>query len=306
MVRRVLVLRPLPLHFRSSADQQRIGAIRLRINEGHFGETPMDGLKVVILASLVGNVWARAKLDAGVIFDASADDRQRRGLELIFTGKAGGWMGQFTQTIRTVTGVAYADISVEVDRSLQRWHVAVPDLVDAGGIALTGPTADPTKARADIQCAGERGWPYRCPGDLGQERHWPLARVWLRPRPSGRAQQQAHALRVERTGSAMTMGSSASAVVPLAFRHQPAAWAWSVSILSTSLLAWFVALLVMADMDQGPGTPLHSLPLFLVGWVIGAPQTHWPAHETQRDIYRLPKIRIAGLERPDLGVRSRQ
>jgi len=66
----------------------------------------------------------------------------------------------------------------------------------------------------------------------------------------------------------MTMGSSASAVVPLAFRHQPAAWAWSVSILSTSLLAWFVALLVMADMDQGPGTPLHSLPLFLVGWVL--------------------------------------
>ncbi len=39
-------------------------------------------------------------------------------------------------------------------------------------------------------------------------------------------------------------------------------------MLSTSLLAWLVALLVMADMDQGPGTPLHSLPLFLVGWVL--------------------------------------
>jgi hypothetical protein len=63
-----------------------------RINEGHFGATPMAGLKVVILASLVGNVWEGAKLDAGVIFDASADDQQRRGLELIFTGKAGGWM----------------------------------------------------------------------------------------------------------------------------------------------------------------------------------------------------------------------
>jgi hypothetical protein len=100
-----------------------------RINEGHFGEPPMEGLKVVILASLVGNVWAGAKLDAGVIFDASADDQQRRGLELIFTGKAGGWMGQFSQTIRTVTGVEYAVISVKIDRSLERWRVAIPDLV---------------------------------------------------------------------------------------------------------------------------------------------------------------------------------
>jgi len=139
-----------------------------RINEGHFGETPMKGLKVVILASLVGNVWAGAKLDAGVIFDASADDRQRRGLELIFTGKAGGWMGQFTQTIRTVTGVAYADISVEIDRSLERWHVAVPDLVDAGGIAPTGPTADPTKRVQTFNAPGSEVGPTDAPVTWGK------------------------------------------------------------------------------------------------------------------------------------------
>lgn len=116
-----------------------------RITEGHFGETSMDGLKVVMLASLVGNVWEGAKLDACVFFDAAGDPQQRRALEMIFTGKVGGWMKQFMPVVRTVKGVEFAEISIEIDSALEHWSVAIPQIVDASGVALTGPTADPGK-----------------------------------------------------------------------------------------------------------------------------------------------------------------
>jgi hypothetical protein len=116
-----------------------------RINEGHYGTTPMQGLKVVILATLPGNLWNGMKLDAGVFFDAAADADQRQALVTIFTGKAGGWMTQFMPSVREVKGVEFADISVEVETSLEHWNVKVADQVDASGVALTGPTADPTK-----------------------------------------------------------------------------------------------------------------------------------------------------------------
>lgn len=47
-----------------------------------------------------------------------------------------------------------------------------------------------------------------------------------------------------------------------------AATAWCIGVLAVCLLAWTVALIVMAGMDRGPGTPLHDFPTFLVGWVI--------------------------------------
>lgn len=43
--------------------------------------------------------------------------------------------------------------------------------------------------------------------------------------------------------------------------------AWSVGIVAFGLFAWVVMLVVMADMDHGPGTPLHDFPTFLIGWV---------------------------------------
>ena len=43
---------------------------------------------------------------------------------------------------------------------------------------------------------------------------------------------------------------------------------WTIAIAALSLAAWLGALMFMADMDEGPGTPLHDLPAFLVGWII--------------------------------------
>ena len=47
-----------------------------------------------------------------------------------------------------------------------------------------------------------------------------------------------------------------------------ASTAWGVGIVALSILAWIACLIVMGDMDQGSGTPLHDFPTFLIGWVI--------------------------------------
>jgi predicted metal-binding membrane protein len=43
---------------------------------------------------------------------------------------------------------------------------------------------------------------------------------------------------------------------------------WVIAIITLSLTAWFCVLVFMGGMDEGPGTPLHNLPVFLVGWVV--------------------------------------
>ena len=44
--------------------------------------------------------------------------------------------------------------------------------------------------------------------------------------------------------------------------------AWCVGLVALSILGWIASLIVMGDMDRGPGTPLHDFPTFLIGWVI--------------------------------------
>ncbi len=145
-----------------------------RIREGHFGETRLDGLKAVVVADLTGNVWAGGDIDAGVIFDAAADPEQRRALQLIFTGQAGGWMKHFFPVIRTVKGVEFAEISIDVDDALEHWRVEIPGVMRASGEALTGPTADPSRRVQTINAPGSEVGPTDGPVTWGKsvEGHW--------------------------------------------------------------------------------------------------------------------------------------
>ncbi len=139
-----------------------------RINKGHYGTTPMAGLNVVLLLSLTGNLWDGGKFDAGVLFDAAADADQREALAAIFTGKAGGWPKHFLPAMREVKGVDFADISVEVDSSLERWNVTVRDKVHASGVALSGPTADPMKRVQSFNPPGSEVGPTNAPVTWGR------------------------------------------------------------------------------------------------------------------------------------------
>lgn len=43
---------------------------------------------------------------------------------------------------------------------------------------------------------------------------------------------------------------------------------WTMVVVALSLAAWFAVMVLMSGMDEGPGTPLHELPIFLIGWVV--------------------------------------
>lgn len=44
--------------------------------------------------------------------------------------------------------------------------------------------------------------------------------------------------------------------------------ALAMIVTAVSVAAWLSVLVLMAGMDEGPGTPLHNFPIFLVGWII--------------------------------------
>lgn len=139
-----------------------------RITDGHFGDTPMKGLHVVIIGGFTGSLWHGDKMDACVYFDAAANPEQRRALELIFTGQAGGWMQQFIPSaLGNLRGVEFADISMEVNDSLERWSVEIPNVLSGKGEALTGPTADPTRRVQTINPPGSEVGPTDAPVTWG-------------------------------------------------------------------------------------------------------------------------------------------
>jgi predicted metal-binding membrane protein len=43
---------------------------------------------------------------------------------------------------------------------------------------------------------------------------------------------------------------------------------WTMVVTAVSIAAWLATLVFMSGMDEGPGTPLHYLPVFLVGWIV--------------------------------------
>ena len=145
-----------------------------KIGSGHFGDVSLDGLKVVVVAGFTGNVWAGEKIDAGVFFDASATPDQRHALELIFMGQAGGWMTQFIPVVGNLRGVELAEITIEVDGDLENWRVEIPDILRAGGEALTGPTADPTRRVQTFNAPGSEVGPTEAPVTWGRstESRW--------------------------------------------------------------------------------------------------------------------------------------
>jgi hypothetical protein len=140
-----------------------------RINEGHYGATPMAGLKVVLLAGFDGNLWDGGELDCGFFFDAAADEAQRQALVAIFTGQVGGWMAQFVPAhVREVKGVEFAAITVEVEPTLERWSVRVSDKVDASGTTLSGGTSDPGKRIQSYNPPGSEVGPTSAPVTWGK------------------------------------------------------------------------------------------------------------------------------------------
>ena len=124
------------------------GIMAYNIKKGSYGETPLDGLNVLILTSFKGNIWAgdgKTKLNMGIFFDEKAKEQQKEALDMIFSGKAGGFMAEIAIFLGEVRGIEYAPIKFEIADDLSYWSAEIPGKVLARAEALTGPTTPPGK-----------------------------------------------------------------------------------------------------------------------------------------------------------------
>jgi hypothetical protein len=65
------------------------------IKNGLYGETQLDDLNVLGLSYFKCNIWAgETKVSIGLFFDEKANPQQRKALQMIFSGKAGGFMAE--------------------------------------------------------------------------------------------------------------------------------------------------------------------------------------------------------------------
>jgi hypothetical protein len=125
-----------------------------RIEKGHFGDVPLEGLHVALLYA-----WPGAVFEGGgamqAIIDERADERQRRALATIVHGgeteeaRTHWWV--FHAMSSTVHPPIFAPIEFEVDIERRQAKVAVPGVLEATGRPIVSPaTGEEHRVRIDI------------------------------------------------------------------------------------------------------------------------------------------------------------
>ena len=124
------------------------------IQEGHFGDVRLDGLRWVIVWA-----WPNAIHEGNgtmqAIIDERADDKQRAALVDILHGREtepGATMLQvFSMTMTKVHDPLFLPIKFEIDVDERTAKVVVPEKVDAGVEPIRNPvTGDPHRVRIDM------------------------------------------------------------------------------------------------------------------------------------------------------------
>jgi hypothetical protein len=130
------------------------------IKKGQYGEVPLDGLSVLALGYFKGNIWAGAtKVTISLFFDERANPQQREALQMIFSGRAGGFMAEFAKLVGDIKGTEFAPIKFEVADDLSYWSAEIPGKVVAKAEALTGPMTPPGKRVQTINPPGSEVGP---------------------------------------------------------------------------------------------------------------------------------------------------
>jgi hypothetical protein len=96
------------------------------LDEGTFGEVPLGGLNVAMIARTPGPM-IEGNWSVALYVDERADERQQEALQAIFAGAAGGVMGGFAPLIGEVLGIKTAPINYL--REGRRRSVEIPDIM---------------------------------------------------------------------------------------------------------------------------------------------------------------------------------
>lgn len=85
--------------------------------------------EILSVGSFKGNIWAgdgKTKVNMAIFFDEKANEQQRKALNMIFSGKAGGFMAKFAKLIGEVSGIEYVPIKFELSDDLSYWSAKIP------------------------------------------------------------------------------------------------------------------------------------------------------------------------------------
>jgi hypothetical protein len=114
-------------------------AFAFHIESGHYGDTTLDDLNVVMIARTPGPM-GQGNWTAALYVDERGDADRREALRQIFSGAAGGTMGHFAPLISTFLGVKAVPITFQKDG--RRRSVEIPNLMHMGVQALPNGTPE--------------------------------------------------------------------------------------------------------------------------------------------------------------------
>jgi len=126
----------------------------LEVEEGHFGDVKLDGLRMGGIFQWPGPVHeGHGKCQPFV--DERADSKQREALLKIMSGQDTEPMATmfavFSSTLDKVYDPIFAKIDFDVDVDARRGRYTVPDLVESVGEPIRNPvTGAETRARIDL------------------------------------------------------------------------------------------------------------------------------------------------------------
>jgi hypothetical protein len=107
-----------------------------RIADGHYGNTRLDELNVVLYGRIPGNAF-QGNWTVGVYLDQRADQQQVQALGNIFTGQAGGWPSVLAQLIGNLFAPKQVPIQFETVDGEHR--ITVPGLLEVGSERVPNP-----------------------------------------------------------------------------------------------------------------------------------------------------------------------
>jgi hypothetical protein len=126
----------------------------VRIERGHFGDVPLEGLTIVMLYAWPGPIF-EGKGEIQPIIDARASDAQRAALAKILLGEetdegATHWW-VYRAMSETVYETLYESIEFDVDLDARRGHVRIPGVLESTGRPIISPaTGQEHRVRIDI------------------------------------------------------------------------------------------------------------------------------------------------------------
>ena len=111
----------------------------LRIDQGHYGEVDLSGLKLGLVMEIPGYM-SRGNWSAGLFVDKRASIYALKGLTRIFSGKAGGSTGLLSILVGTFLGVEQVPITYETEGRTR--HFQIPKIIEGAVTPIRGKERD--------------------------------------------------------------------------------------------------------------------------------------------------------------------